>query len=122
MIFHVALALSLFGSLALALMLWRWADRVAGVRLLTGFLVGVAVWIPGNELPTWFGPGAETTGLMMLSTAAMTSAGFRHFTVTFTGTRATAWVIAGWAAGIAATILSILLVPGTYRPFGALPY
>src|ERR1700744_4644589 len=115
MIFHVALALSLFGSLALALMLWRWADRVAGVRLLTGFLVGVAVWIAGNELPTWFGPGAEPTGLMLLATAALTSAVFLHFTVTFTGTRATAWVIAGYGAGIAATVLSTVLVPGAYR-------
>ena len=51
MVFHIALALSLAGSLALAGVLWRWADRVAGVRLLTGFLIGVAIWITGNELP-----------------------------------------------------------------------
>lgn len=92
------------------------------MRLLTGFLVGVAAWIAGNELPTWFGPGAETTGLMLLATAALTSAVFLHFTVTFTGTRATAWVIAGYGAGIAATVLSTVLVPGAYRPSAVLSY
>jgi signal transduction histidine kinase len=120
--FHIALSLSLFGSLALAGVLWRWADRVPGVRLLTGFLVGVAIWIVGNELPTWFGAAAEGAGLMLLATAALTSAVFLHFTVAFTGTRATFWVIAGYGLGIAATMLSIVLPPGGYEPFAGLSF
>ena len=43
MAIHIALSLSLFGSLALALTLWRWAERVAGTRLLTAYLVGISV-------------------------------------------------------------------------------
>lgn len=122
MIFHVALALSLAGSLALAGMLWRWADRVAGVRLLTGFLIGVAIWITGNELPTWFGAGAEGTGLMLLATAALTSAVFLHFAVTFTATPAASWVIGGYGVGTAATALSIVWVPGRYAPFAGMAF
>ena len=69
MAIHIALSLSLFGSLALALTLWRWAERVAGTRLLTAYLVGISVWIAGNELPTWFGrecqkPGAQLAALV----------------------------------------------------------
>ena len=122
MVFHIALALSLAGSLALAGVLWRWADRVAGVRLLTGFLIGVAVWITGNELPAWFGSGTESAGLMLLATAALTSAVFLHFAVTFTGTPAASWVIAGYGAGTAATVLSIVWVPGRYAPFAGMPF
>jgi signal transduction histidine kinase len=120
--FHIALALSLFGSLALAGVLWRWAERVPGVHLLTAFLIGVALWIAGNELPTWFGPAAETAGLMLLATAALTSAVFLHFAIAFTATKAPWRIAAGYGTGVAATALSIVLVPGTYQPFAGLSF
>jgi signal transduction histidine kinase len=126
MIFHVALSLSLFGSLALALVLWRWADRVAGAHLLILFLLGVSVWIVGNELPTWFGPSAARLGLVLLATAALTSAVFLHFTLAFTrvpgGTRRRAWVRAGYVLGAAMTLLSWAFVPGRYAPFAGMEF
>ena len=122
MAIHIALALALAGSLALALVLWRWAERVAGMRQLTLFLVGVAVWIAGNELPTWFGPGAERAGLCLLATAALTSAIFFHFAARFTGARAGPWVTAAYGVGAAAMLLSVVLAPGRYQPFAGLRY
>lgn len=122
MAIHVALSLSLFGSLALALTLWRWAERVAGTRLLTAYLVGISVWIAGNELPTWFGPGAERVGLAMLATAALTSAVFFHFAVAFTRVSAGRWVAGAYVLGTAAMLLSVVFVPGTYTPFAGLDY
>jgi signal transduction histidine kinase len=122
MLFHAALLLALFGSLALAAVLGLWADRVAGMRLLTLFLIGVAVWIAGNELPTWFGPGAERTGLGLLATAAMSSAVFLHFTVAFTHTKAPRLVAAGYAIGATATLLSLLQSPGGYIPFAGMDF
>jgi signal transduction histidine kinase len=122
MAIHIALALALFGSLALALVLWRWAERVAGTRQLTLFLVGVAVWIAGNELPAWFGPGAERAGLSLLATAALTSAVFFHFAASFTRTPAHRWIVGAYALGAAAMALSIVLVPGGYRSFAGLSY
>ena len=122
MIFHVSLSLALMGSLALAAMLWRWADRVAGARPLTWFLTGVAVWIMGNELPTWFGPQAERAGLMLLATAALTAAVFLHFTVAFTRTRAGRLVAAGYAAGIPAMLVnSPASVPNATLPCSLRP-
>ena len=120
MIFHVALFLALVGSLALALMLWRWAERVAGVRLLTLFLVGVSVWIAGNELPAWFGAGAQRAGLTMIATVAFTSAVFFHFAVAFTRTQAPRCVFAAYAAGGAASLMAIIFTPGRYVPFAGL--
>jgi len=122
MAIHAALILALLGSLALAFMLWRWADGVAGVRLLMGFLIGVAVWIAGNELPTWFGPGATRLGLIMLATAAVTSAVFFHFTVAFTGISLRRTIAGAYLVGILATLLSIVLVPGSYQPFASMRY
>ena len=122
MAIHVALAAALLGSLALAFVLWRWAERGAGIRQLTLFLLGVAAWITGNELPTWFGPGTERLGLALLATAALTSAVFFHFAAAFTRAQAGQWVRGGYVLGAAATLLSIVLVPGTYRPFAGLDY
>ena len=122
MAIHVALSLSLFGSLALALTLWRWAERVAGMRLLTAYLVGISVWIAGNELPTWFGPGAERAGLSMLATAALTSAVFFHFAVAFTRVSAGRWVIGAYVLGTATMLMSVVVVPGDYISFAGLDY
>ena len=122
MVFHVALSVAFVGSLALAFVLWRWAEREAGMRELTVFLLGVAVWIAGNELPTWFGAGTERLGLAMLATAALTSAVFFHFAVAFTRVAAGPWVRGSYALGAAATLLSIVLLPGEYRAFAGLDY
>ena len=122
MAIHIALSIALFGSLALALVLWRWAERVPGVRQLVLFLVGVSVWIAGNELPTWFGPGAERAGLSLLATAALTSAVFFHFAAAFTRLSIWRWVLAAYALGLAAMLLSIVLLPGGYQPFAGLRY
>ncbi len=122
MAFHAALTLALFGSLALALVLWRWAERVPGMRQLTLFLAGVSVWIAGNELPEWFGPGAERAGLCLLATAALTSSVFVHFAVTFTRAPAGPWVAVAYTLGAAATLLSMVFVSGRYEPFAGLRY
>ena len=122
MAFHAALAMSLVGSLALALMLWRWAERVTGMRLLTLFLIGVAVWIVGNELPTWFGPGAQATGLVLMASVPLTSAVFFHFTVAFTRLQARRWVIASYVAGGAASAMATFVNPGGYAPFAGMAY
>ncbi len=122
MAIHIALVLALIGSLVLAAILWRWADRGQGLRQLTLFLLGVAVWIVGNELPTWFGPGAERLGLAMLATAALTSALFLHFAAAFTRVTAPRAIAAAYALGTAAMLLSMVLLPGHYRPFAGLAF
>lgn len=120
MAIHLALALALLGSLALALVLWRWAERLPGTRPLTAFLLGIAVWITGNELPTWFGPGTERLGLSLLATAATTAAFFFHFATAFSASPARRHVPAAYAIGIAATLLSVVLPSGRYIPFQGL--
>ena len=118
MAIHIALALSLGGSLALAALLLAWADAVTGARLLVAFLCGVAVWIVGNELPTWLGPDFERPALMLLATAALTSAVFFHFALVFTGApagRPLLGVIYG--SGLAAMLLSVAIPSGSFRPF-----
>lgn len=120
MAIHIALTLALIGSLVLAAVLWRWAERGPGLRQLTLFLLGVSVWIVGNELPTWFGPGASRLGLGLLATASLTSAVFLHFAAAFTRVTAPRWIAGGYALGAAAMLLSIVLVPGYYRPFAGL--
>ena len=122
MAIHIALTLALVGSLVLAAVLWRWAERGPGLRQLTLFLLGVSVWIVGNELPTWFGPGAARLGLSLLATASLTSALFLHFAAAFTRVTAPRWIACGYTLGAAAMLLSIVLVPGYYRPFAGLSY
>ena len=122
MAIHVALSLALIGSLVLAAVLWRWADRGPGLRQLTLFLLGVAVWIVGNELPSWFGPGVERIGLSLLATAALTSALFFHFAAAFTRVAARPWIAGAYVLGTGATLLSVVLPPGRYAPFAGLRY
>ena len=121
MAIHVALAISLAGTLALAGMLLAWADQVAGARLLVAFLCGVAVWIIGNELPTWAGPGTERLALALLATASTTAAAFLHFSVVFCARPMPRAVIAAaYALGGAATLLSAALPSGTFQPFAGM--
>ena len=122
MAIHIALTLALIGSLVLAAVLWRWAERGPGLRQLTLFLLGVSVWIVGNELPTWFGPGASRFGLSLLATASLTSAVFLHFAAAFTRWARPWWIACGYVLGGVAMMLSIVMVPGYYRPFAGLAY
>lgn len=117
MAIHVALALSLLGSLALAGVLLSWADRVPGARMLVLFLVGVAVWIVGNELPSWSGPDAQRPALILLATAALTSAVFVHFTLTFCRVSHSRILLAAiYGTGLAATLTAFILPAGRFEP------
>ena len=115
MAIHAALLIALLETLGLAGVLLHWADRVTGARLLVGFLLGVAAWIVGNELPVWTGPDAERPALMLLATAAVSAAVFLHFTLVFCGVRVRRRVLAA-AYGVAgtATLASVVLVPGRF--------
>ena len=118
MAIHIALALSFAGSLGLAALLLAWSDAVTGARLLVAFLCGVAVWIAGNELPTWLGPELERPALMLLATAALTSAVFFHFALAFTGAPASRPLLgAVYGIGLAAMLLSVAIRSGSFRPF-----
>ena len=128
MLIHLALAFALFETLALAGVLLAWADRVAGARLLAAFLGGIAVWIVGNELPNWFGPGMERASMALLATAPFTSAFFFHFVVVFCGVRPSRRTIAAsYALGLVSTLASECLLPAylvhnRYIGWIALPY
>ena len=128
MLIHLALAFALFETLALAGVLLAWADRVAGARLLAAFLGGIAVWIVGNELPNWFGPGMERASMALLATAPFTSSFFFHFVVVFCGVRVPrAGIAAGYALGAVSTLASEFLLPAylvhnRYIGWIALPY
>ncbi len=115
---HVALLLTLVGSLGLAALLSVWTDRVPGARLLVLFLVGVAAWVVGNELPTWLGPAAERAALMLMATAAVTSAVFLHFTLVFCGWMTPGPAVAAiYAVGVGAALVSVVVPSGTFLPF-----
>lgn len=118
MAIHIALSLALAGSIALAFILLRWSDSVAGARLLAVFLCGVAVWIAGNELPTWLGPDAERPALMLLATAALTAAVFCHFALVFAGVRTTRLALGMiYATALSATLASVAIPSGSFQPF-----
>jgi signal transduction histidine kinase len=89
MLIRVALGLALFETLVLAGVLLAWADRVAGGRVLAAFLLGIAVWITGNELPNWFGPEVWPTAIHFLAMAPLVSVFFFHFAVSFCGVSTT---------------------------------
>lgn len=123
MAIHLSLGFALLGSLLLAAVLASRADRVPGARLLILFLLGVSAWIIGNELPAVFGPGAERAGLALLATAPLTAAVFMHFALAFTATPVPRSALrAIYALGGGATLLSLLLRPGTFAPFAGLPF
>jgi signal transduction histidine kinase len=121
MALHIALALTLAETVALAAVLMVWAHRVPGARLLTVFLLGVAVWITGNELPNWFGPQCAAIALALLATVALTSAAFLHFCLIFcrVSGRSTALMPVVYAIAAAATLLSWIVRPGEFKDFPA---
>lgn len=118
MAIQLALALALIETLALAGVLLVWAHRVAGARLLVVFLLGVAVWIVGNQLPNWFGPGAMRLGLALLATVPLTSAAFLHFCSVYCGVSLGRLGLAfAYGAAAAATALSLVVTPGHFVRF-----
>lgn len=112
MLIRAVLGFSLFETLTLAGVLLVWADRVAGARLLAVFLAGIAVWITGNELPNWFGPGAERAAMALLATAPLTSAFFFHFCTVFCRVDiGRAGMAMAYALGGGATLVAEVLTP-----------
>lgn len=113
MLLHGVLAFALAETLVLAAVLWAWADRVAGARLLVLFLLGVSVWVVGNELPNWLGPDTEPVAIALVSTAPVVSAVFLNFCVVFCRVRLPRWgLLAAYTLGGASTLLAQLVSPG----------
>jgi len=120
---HAALALALAESLALAGVLQLRVRGVAGGLQLVIFLVGVAVWIAGSELPAWFGPGAIPVATRMIALSSLTAAVFLHFTISFTKAKVPRGAIfACYALGAATTLLAILYPPGDFGPWAGFDY
>lgn len=120
---HIALGLALIESIGLALLLAIWARSVAGGRLLVLFLIGVAIWITGNELPSWFGPVAEKPANWLIAFASVTAAVFLHFAIRFCDAhlpRLGILIAYGLAAGT--TLVAIVLPPGRFGPWAGLPF
>lgn len=116
MLLRVTMGLALAETLLMAGLLLAWADRVAGGRVLAAFLVGIAVWLTGNELPNWFGPEMETLSLHLLGTAPLTSAIFFHFCVVFCRAPVDrAWVRAGYALGGLSALAAQWLLPAHFE-------
>jgi signal transduction histidine kinase len=112
MLLRVALGLALFETLVLAGVLLAWAHRVPGARLLAAFLVGIAVWITGNELPNWFGEPVANLALHVLATAPFTSVLFFHFCVVFCRVPlARAWLWGAYALGGSGSAVAMAMVP-----------
>ena len=119
MLIHAVLGFALLETLALALLLLVWADRVAGARLLSAFLLGISLWMLGNEVPFWFSPQAEPVMMRLLSTAPLASALFFHFCVVFCGVRlGRVGLAAAYLLGLGASAWAMLGVPGhiVYHP------
>jgi signal transduction histidine kinase len=118
MTIHIALALALIETLALAAVLVVWAKHVAGARLLTVFLLGVATWIVGNELPNWVGLSAVPVALALLATVPLTAAAFLHFCATFCGEPLNRPALAlSYGSASAAVLLSLVITPGHFEHF-----
>lgn len=113
MLIHAVLGFALLETLVLAAVLLAFADRVAGARLLSAFLVGISVWMVGNELPNWLGPQTEWVMMFLLSTAPFTSVLFFHFCVVFCRVNiGRAGLAAAYALGGGATLAAMVMVPG----------
>lgn len=121
MALHIALALSLAETLVLAGVLLVWAQHVAGARLLTVFLLGVAIWITGNELPNLFGPETFPIAMPLMATIPLTSAAFLHFCIVFCHVRLRSrWpLVAAYGLAGAATLLGWVVTPAEFIHFPA---
>ena len=120
---HLGLAVAAGESLALAALLAARARRMPGAWLLTLFLLGVAVWIAGNELPSWLGPSVIPQALHLLATASLTAAIFLHFTLVFCHARAPRWL--PWLIylpAVAAMAASFAVPPGMFVSWFDFPW
>ncbi|WP_374436224.1 sensor histidine kinase [Inhella sp.] len=109
---RIALGLAIFESLVLAGVLWAWAGRVAGGRLLAAFLCGIALWMAGNELPNWFGPEVGPVAFKLMSLAPAISALFFHFCAVFCRLALPPAAVAlAYALGVGGSLLAWLSEP-----------
>ncbi|HSW06713.1 sensor histidine kinase [Aquabacterium sp.] len=123
MALHIAFALALFETLALAGVLLVWARQVDGARLLVAFLVGIVVWITGNELPNWLGPPAMRLAMSLLATAPLSAAAFLHFCLVICRLPRPRWALGlAYGAGAAAMLLSVIVSPGHFQPFAGITW
>jgi signal transduction histidine kinase len=121
MTLHVVMALALAETLVLAGVLLLWAEQVRGARLLTLFLLGVAFWILGNQLPNWVGLEAGRFGLALMGTLPLTAAAFLHFALVFCRVPlASPWPLRGaYALAAASTLLTWVVTPARFEHFPA---
>jgi hypothetical protein len=114
---HIALALTFVESIGLGLLLLR-VKGVPGLRLLVGFLLGVAVWVLSCELPVWVGPEASGVGAALVGVSALTSTVFLHFVLVLCDVpRSRGRLALIYAIGGATCIAGVVLGTGDYRPW-----
>lgn len=120
MAIHVVMAWALVETLVLAGVLLAWAERVRGARLLTLFLLGVAIWITGNELPNLFGLEVGPHAMRLMATIPLTSAAFLHFCVVFCRIPLGRWPLRlAYGAAAAAMLLAWSIPPADFVHFPA---
>jgi len=119
MALHIVMGLALVETLVLAAVLLAWAERVRGARLLTLFLLGVAIWVTGNELPNVFGLSSAPVALALVSTIPLTAAAFLHFCLVFCRVPvASPWPLrAAYGLAAASTLLAWLVPPARFVHF-----
>ena len=121
--FHLALFLSLAESVGLAILLALRARGVLGDRYLVLFLAGVAAWIAGCELPTWFGPDVMRLATCLVALSPTTSAVFLHFVLVFCqAPRSRPVIFASYLIGGLATVAAIVWPPGDYVAWAGIDY
>lgn len=120
MAIHVVMAWALVETLVLAGVLLVWAERVRGARLLTLFLLGVAIWITGNELPNLFGQAVSPHAMRLMATIPLTSAAFLHFCVVFCRIPVATWALRiAYGVAAAAMLLAWVIQPADFVHFPA---
>jgi len=120
---HLALFLSLAESVALAILLRLQARGVIGGRYLVLFLVGVAAWIAGCELPTWFGPDMIRLATCLVALSPTTSAVFLHFVLVFCqAPRSRPVIVASYLIGGLTSLAAIIWPPGDYVAWAGIEY
>lgn len=117
MALQLAFTLACLESLALAAVLRVWARSLPGSGLLQCFLVGVAVWAAGNQLPNWFGLEAIPLGMALLATAPFSAAAFLHFCLRLCGRPERRWLLAtAYGAGVGVFGLCLAVDAGHFAP------
>ncbi|THD00852.1 hypothetical protein B1810_23005 [Panacagrimonas perspica] len=114
---HIALTLTFVESIGLGLLLLR-VRGVPGLRLLVGFLFGVAVWVLSCELPVWIGPSGRPLGEALIGVSALTSSVFVHFVLVLCDVLRTRLRLAlVYGVGGATCLVAMLLGTGSYQPW-----